>query len=205
MLNFGYIKTEFDGTEYLFEGMGTENIPDEYSYVKSLPEVMDQGNLPICAPCTMATYLNWKEGVNSGIIKDCGIKVFDIYNSKSTTGDGMTFKDAFHYLRHHGVRSDNGKLKIGTYAYMRNSEDLKYAIFNNGPCFGALPVYEVENPEFWKEYGRFNGGHAISIVGYNKDGFIIRNSWGTNWGYDGYTLIKNEDFSSFWELWTVVS
>ena len=30
------------------------------------------------------------------------------------------------------------------------------------------------------------GGHAISIVGYTSDRFIIRNSWGTAWGKDGF-------------------
>ncbi len=31
------------------------------------------------------------------------------------------------------------------------------------------------------------GGHAVCIVGYRKDGrFIIRNSWGTSWGDQGF-------------------
>jgi C1A family cysteine protease len=31
------------------------------------------------------------------------------------------------------------------------------------------------------------GGHAICVVGYTKDKrFIVRNSWGTNWGDDGF-------------------
>lgn len=30
------------------------------------------------------------------------------------------------------------------------------------------------------------GGHAVAIVGYTKDRFIIRNSWGTNWGDKGF-------------------
>jgi len=30
------------------------------------------------------------------------------------------------------------------------------------------------------------GGHAVAIVGYDESGFIIRNSWGTTWGKDGF-------------------
>lgn len=30
------------------------------------------------------------------------------------------------------------------------------------------------------------GGHAVSIVGYTKDRLIIRNSWGDNWGDNGF-------------------
>jgi hypothetical protein len=30
------------------------------------------------------------------------------------------------------------------------------------------------------------GGHAVAIVGYRPDRFIIRNSWGTGWGDNGF-------------------
>jgi len=30
------------------------------------------------------------------------------------------------------------------------------------------------------------GGHAIALVGYTPDRFIVRNSWGTSWGDKGY-------------------
>lgn len=30
------------------------------------------------------------------------------------------------------------------------------------------------------------GGHAVAMVGYTEDHFIIRNSWGTGWGENGF-------------------
>jgi hypothetical protein len=30
------------------------------------------------------------------------------------------------------------------------------------------------------------GGHAVALVGYTPDSFIVRNSWGTGWGDDGF-------------------
>jgi len=30
------------------------------------------------------------------------------------------------------------------------------------------------------------GGHAVAIVGYRSNSFIVRNSWGTSWGDKGY-------------------
>jgi hypothetical protein len=30
------------------------------------------------------------------------------------------------------------------------------------------------------------GGHAVALVGYTPTGFIVRNSWGTHWGDNGF-------------------
>ena len=38
------------------------------------------------------------------------------------------------------------------------------------------------------------GGHAFAIVGYNGDGFIVQNSWGTGWGSDGLAVWLYEDW-----------
>jgi hypothetical protein len=35
-----------------------------------------------------------------------------------------------------------------------------------------------------------NDGHAVCIVGYDEDGFLIKNSWGTDWGDKGYGWIS---------------
>jgi len=33
-------------------------------------------------------------------------------------------------------------------------------------------------------------GHAVAVVGYTQDYWIIRNSWGTGWGLNGYMYFK---------------
>ncbi len=42
---------------------------------------------------------------------------------------------------------------------------------------GNLDVYKPNT---------IRGGHAVAIVGYTQDRFIIRNSWGTGWGDKGF-------------------
>jgi len=42
--------------------------------------------------------------------------------------------------------------------------------------------------------GSADGGHAIAIVGYTPQGFVIQNSWGADWGADGFAFLPYEDF-----------
>ncbi len=37
-------------------------------------------------------------------------------------------------------------------------------------------------------------GHAFAIVGYDADGFVVQNSWGTRWGTDGLAILTYEDW-----------
>jgi hypothetical protein len=38
------------------------------------------------------------------------------------------------------------------------------------------------------------GGHAFALVGYNKLGFVVQNSWGPGWGSSGFALLPYEDW-----------
>ena len=41
-----------------------------------------------------------------------------------------------------------------------------------------------------RKAGPGDGGHAFAIVGYNQDGFIVHNSWGTGWGTKGHAVLS---------------
>ncbi|MBP2316816.1 C1 family peptidase [Azospirillum soli] len=36
-----------------------------------------------------------------------------------------------------------------------------------------------------------HGGHAVALVGYDQERFIVRNSWGTQWGDGGFAYASN--------------
>ena len=57
----------------------------------------------------------------------------------------------------------------------------------------------------WKpklsDYKKWGTGHALTVVGYDDEkyggAFELMNSWGTEWGKNGYAWIKYEDFQYF--------
>jgi hypothetical protein len=56
----------------------------------------------------------------------------------------------------------------------------------DGARIRALPVISRK--------GRADDGHAVALVGYTRDGFIVQNSWGKSWGSGGFALLPYEDF-----------
>ena len=207
-MNYGFVASKIDGSEQEFKEFEGFEIPKEYSYKKFLPDVINQGQKPICVPCSVSAYINWNKNLADGDNhRDNKIDLMQIFNSRSNrSNDGMSFKDAFYFLRHEGVKTESGVYKINRYAKIGSELALKQALIMNGPCVGGLPVYNDGKWEFWQKdsYSDYQGGHAISIVGYNKDGFIIRNSWGKNFGEKGYVLLEYNDFNYFTEIWTVI-
>lgn len=205
--NFGFIPSVMDGSEHIFSSsMPLSNIPKTYSYKRYLPGVLNQGAESICVPCSVSAYLNWRKNLENGSKRDNKVNYHEIYDIRTNGGEGMTFKEALSYLRHHGVSSLAGNLKINEYALVKGGiEALKLALIMNGPCLGALPVYS-DRPEFWNQRNGdgFYGYHAISIVGYTSEGFVIRNSWGQAFANKGYTTIKFEDYDKLLEVWTII-
>ena len=42
--------------------------------------------------------------------------------------------------------------------------------------------------------GEKTGGHAFAIVGYDEEGFWIQNSWGRDWGVQGFAHLSYDDW-----------
>lgn len=88
-------------------------------------------------PCSVSAYVNWDLNLKDGSEKDNDVDLDAIYDSRVDFKDednGMTFKDALHFLRHEGVKTDKGLFKIKEYSMVGSIETLKAAIVMNGPC-----------------------------------------------------------------------
>jgi C1A family cysteine protease len=153
---------------------------------------------------------------------------FNFSNLDPSDDEGMEGMDMMHLLKEVGVVPETsypyGKVEhpkdirsslirmaakavIAGYAYIDTQEGLKMALVNNGPCIICFPVYSPDQLALWKPQGPSSpmlGGHAMLVVGYNTKGYIIRNSWGVNWGGAGHTLYPYADWGSHWEIWTTL-
>ena len=93
--------------------------------------------------------------------------------------------------------------KIYSYVQIELMDDLKDALNQFGPCLIAFPVYNYSNQLWIQKTGdKFKGGHCMTVVGYDTSNFIIRNTWGTSWGDNGYTYYPFSQWGSHWEVWT---
>jgi hypothetical protein len=81
-----------------------------------------------------------------------------------------------------------------------NAEAVKTAL-RHGPLMTTLDVYAdfigYGSGIYRHTTGGYLGGHAVSIVGYNdaERYWIVRNSWGREWGEDGFIRVSYDDTS----------
>ena len=41
------------------------------------------------------------------------------------------------------------------------------------------------------------GGHAFALVGFNRVGFVVQNSWGLRWGNCGFGVMPYEEWVKY--------
>lgn len=88
---------------------------------------------------------------------------------------------------------------------------LKYALYNHGPLVVLMAVHTdffyYGSGIYTHTWGSFEGYHAALIVGYDDIGqcFIVKNSFGTDWGEDGYSRIAYGEIGSetTFGTWTI--
>jgi C1A family cysteine protease len=87
---------------------------------------------------------------------------------------------------------------VGSDAGVPSVEAIKYAIYRYGPVSAAVYVdaaFQAYNGGVFNHDGTGQVNHGIVLVGWDdnqgSDGiWCLRNSWGTNWGEDGYMRIE---------------
>ncbi|MEN8174157.1 MAG: C1 family peptidase [Pseudomonadota bacterium] len=88
--------------------------------------------------------------------------------------------------------------------------DMQAAIAEVGAIYVSADVHKGWNLPFieserishktlpsidWSEGKPTSGTHAFALIGYNARGFVVQNSWGRLWGWNGFGLLTYTDWT----------
>jgi len=132
----------------------------------------------------------------SDFIRDTGIPLESCYPYTATNG----------YCANACPNWQSSTYKIGAWQWVTTDQPtldaIKNALYTYGPLVTSMIVYTdfyyYSGGIYSHTWGENDGGHAVTIVGYDDIGqyFIVKNSWGTGWGENGYFRIAYSEISS---------
>ncbi|MFN8256277.1 MAG: ribosomal protein L7/L12 [Bacteroidales bacterium] len=88
--------------------------------------------------------------------------------------------------------SEKYKLESFSTLNYTGPDDIKNALFTNGPIVVIIDVYsdlyDYQTGIYIRNSNNFTGSMTNLIIGYNDEEqyWILRNNWGTSWGENGY-------------------
>jgi len=182
-------------------------LPEQYIIPYQLPTI-DQNGYPACGGCVGATIKNEKERREGNLIDFDWLWIYQ--QCKKIDGiptfEGTFGRIVFKVLKDFGAKPLNQleteapKYRIGAYASVddRSFVGLKSAIIQNGVVFARL-VISMEG--FQTAYVRppksneKTYGHFVSLIGWNKNYIIGKNSWGAWWGDKGLFYFNPDTYA----------
>lgn len=119
--------------------------------------------------------------------------------AKAKSG-GVTMDEFFPYTpgnQNCGLKSGwkDNLAKCGNYSKVSGRQKMKEWLVNKGSLTGCFIVYQdffsYRSGVYRHVSGASAGGHCVEIIGYDdtQNCWICKNSWGTNWGDNGYFKI----------------
>lgn len=168
------------------------DLPTEYDLSEQTRMVIDQGSVSMCVSVCLTDMMMCP--IHNP--KKIQIKTDYFFRKRADKKlDGMTPREALDI-----ARADYPDI-ITSFAKVPNQIIIKKSIFINGPCMICLPCNSFDT-NFWLG-GKKYGGHAVLLTGWNDNGFVLKNSWGTSYGNKGYAVFPYEDCRYIYEAWTI--
>ena len=186
------------------------------SYVSSVKDQGDCGGCFAFAAATVLEYWSKKEGFPKSMspqsLLDCTSG-----NTRPDDGcDGGLMEYVFEYAKTHPVPLEVefpykeraticpdkillshvqvNQYKVLTHSEHRNAEsEIEWLLHAYGPVSVGVDSTTMDNYSggiFKAHMCTTDIDHAVTIVGYTKDAWIIKNSWGPYWGENGYLYLE---------------
>lgn len=118
------------------------------------------------------------------------------------------------HLESNECRVDNNVWRVQDYCISFQEENIKREIVKNGPVVSQMVpytdflAYKSGMYHRTQDSFKFNGQHIVKIVGWSRsmDGrteWIVENTWGEDWGEDGYARMLGGQGDSQVDLYTI--
>ncbi len=180
--------------------------------------IKSQGNCGSCTAFGILGALESIIQLNTGTPFICDLSEGHLFfGGGGLCQKGLKISDAFSYLKLFGVSDELcSPYTLGRTGYIQMSknwgertvkiksanaisytiDNIKNALLQYGPLVTCLDVYEdfyaYDGGIYSHVYGKYVGRHCVTLVGYNneKGYWICKNSWGTQWGENGWFKIR---------------
>ena len=196
-------------------------IPEEYMPEKTTP-ILNQGSVGSCVAHALATTMAYGELHSARGVSTNWSRGFIYGNRAllDYSGEGMIARQALKQLQKEGdcvyntfpwnekypsvksrievhedkYHTEAKKYTIKSYFRCYDETEIKTTIMKQGAVLLCMPTYSTfqKNVPLPEPNDKSTGGHAMCCVGWNKDGWIVQNSWGSYWGDKGFCYVPYE-------------
>ncbi|KAL0279687.1 UNVERIFIED_CONTAM: hypothetical protein PYX00_001188 [Menopon gallinae] len=197
-----------------------EDIPEEWNWVEQgfVTPARDQGSCGSCYAFSIAGSAEGQNFRRTKTLQNLSVQ--QLVDCSVFTGNwgcrGGSLRNALRYLLRAGglAREEDypyrakrrlchflpWKRRVNVTSYVilpeNDEEALEYAVATTGPVACSLDAspytFQLYHKGIYDDEScsstRVN--HAMLIVGYTKDAWILKNWWGPHWGVDGYMFLR---------------
>lgn len=199
-------------------------------YEISMPDVKDQGIVNSCVAHSLALLLetlNTETKFSTGFIygyrpigysQDDGMYPREALKTITKIGDVPNYKFDHNKEMPEIKQYVDRELKelkpladvyrIHSYSRIYTIDEIKQCLLNDTVVPISIPVYndlqyEKKNYIIQEPSGNLCGYHMIVIYGFNKNGWLIQNSWGKEWADNGRAILSFDyPIDSAWAIST---
>lgn len=195
-------------------------LPSSFSWKDKgyVTEVISQGDCGGCfSIAAMGNLEYWYKKKTGNLIKLSVQQGIDCTRPATDGCEGGLMEDVYKYAMFHAIGEEsfdpflkhNSKCKVPKYpkikveAFMVQSDEyhveIEKKLAHNLVSYGPIPIgidsssneFELYSSGILRKHHCGNDiDHAVLVVGYTPDYWIIKNSWGEDWGENGYFRLE---------------